>query len=122
MEERMVELLNGPYRELRDDNHISPEILVFDEAADVIYEVAPEKLRGQFPTKGPGCRWSEGDLNKILADKKEALRWSLIAHKLHDQDPTVEVPCRTVILAIPKDNRLFRRYQTLARLEPEIPR
>jgi hypothetical protein len=68
-EERLLELLDGPCKELRDDNHVDPHrVLVFEEAEETVEAVELIELPLRYPV-GPGGRWSAHDLGELLQDK-----------------------------------------------------
>ena len=118
-DQRILELLNGPYSELRDDNHVTPnEILVYDVAADTVEAVDLMELPLRYPC-GAGNRWSYEDLGQVVADKAMLYRQSIIAHEISDEDDEASPTCGTVVLVITTDYRPYQRIQTRARITPE---
>ena len=117
-EEKLLELLNGLYKELRDDNHVDPHrVLVFEEAEGTVEAVELFELPLRYPV-GPGGRWSAHDLGELLKDKALLYRQSLVTHEISDEDPTAEPACGTVVLAIPETaSEPYRRVCTRARIE-----
>ena len=68
-EERLLELLDGPCKELRDDNHVDPHrVLVFEEAAGTVEAVELIELPLRHPIE-PGGRQSAHDLGELVKDK-----------------------------------------------------
>ena len=79
-EEKLLELLDGPYKELRDDNHVDPHrVLVFEEAEGTVEAVELFELPLRYPV-GPGGRWSAHDLGELLKDKALLYRQSQGVH------------------------------------------
>lgn len=115
----LLELLDGPYRELRDSNHISPnEILVYNEEAGTIEAIDLMDLPLRYPC-GAGERWSYEDLGRIVMDKALLYRQSLIATEISDEDPTASPTCGTVLLVITRDHKPYKRFQVKAQIVPE---
>lgn len=115
--EVLLEALDGPYKELRDDNHITPNaILVFDVAAGTVTEVDFAELPLLHPTKGKGARWSTTDLGEVVADKALLYRKSVIAHEIHDADHAAQPQCGTVVLVVPLTGT-YQRLTVLARID-----
>jgi hypothetical protein len=118
-DQQLLDLLNGPYSELRDDTHIAPnEILVYDVAAGTIEAVDLMELPLRYPC-GAGNRWSYEDLGHVVADKALLYRQSIIAHEISEEDEEAEPTCGTVVLVITTDHRPYQRIQTRARITPE---
>lgn len=118
-DQQLLDLLNGPYSELRDDTHITPnEILVYDVAAGTIEAVDLMELPLRYPC-GAGNRWSYEDLGHVVADKALLYRQSVIAHEISNEDDEAAPPCGTVVLVITTDHRPYQRIQTRARINPE---
>ena len=112
----LLEALDGPYKELRQDNHITPNaILVLDLATDTVTEVDFAELPLLYPTKGKGARWSTTDLGEVVADKALLYRKSMIAHEINDEDPSSQPQCGTVVLVIPP-NGTYHRLTVLSRI------
>ena len=117
-EEKLLELLNGLYKELRDDNHVDPQrVLVFEEAEGNVEAVELFELPLRYPV-GPGGRWSDHDLGELLKDKAVLYRQSLVAHEISDEDPTAEPACGTVVLVLSATTTApYRRLSVKARIE-----
>ena len=119
IDQRIQELLNGPYIELRDDNHVTPnEILVYDVAADTVEAVDLMELPLRYPC-GAGNRWSFEDLGEMVTDKALLYRQSVIAHEISDEDDEAAPPCGTVVLVVTTDYRPYEKIQTRACIRPE---
>lgn len=115
---RMMEALNGRYKELRDDNFITPNaILVYTEATDTIEEVDLMELPLRYPCKGIGARWSTEDLGKVVADKALLYRQSCIGTEISDEDPEATPACGTIVLCIPEGKRPYSRVAIKANIE-----
>ena len=115
----LLALLDGPYQELRDDNHVTPnEVLVFDEAAGTVEAVDLMELPLRYPV-GTGCRWSAHDLGELVLDKALLYRQSLVAHEINDENPAAEPTCGTVVLVVTSVNgQPYRRVTVKARIDP----
>jgi len=98
-QEQLAELLDGPYRQLRDDNHVTPDaVLVYAVETQTIEEVEFWQLPSRFPLAQPGQRWSYSDLGKVLEAKATLYRQSCVADELSDEDPEAEPLCGTVVI------------------------
>ncbi len=105
----LLEALDGPYKELRQDNHITPNaILVFEVATGVVSEVDLMELPLLYPIKGRGARWSTTDFGEVVADKALLYRKSVIAHEINDEDPSSQPQCGIVVLVIPPTGTYHR--------------
>ena len=112
LERKLLEAVNGRYAEMRDDNFVDPDrILVYDQETDTIAECHIEVLADEYPTNGPGHRWSSTDLADTLWEKCLAVRQSLHAHDITDQDPQAVASCKGVVLVIPADSRVPYRVK-----------
>ena len=117
--DRLQLALNGKYRELRQDNHVTPnEILVFDAATGIVESVDLMDLPLRFPLKGKGCRWSYEVLGKVLEAKALLYRQSMVAHEISDEDPEAEPPCGTVVLVQHEDRHCLSWFPVTARIDP----
>lgn len=118
-DQQLLDLLNGPYSELRDDNHIAPnEILVYDVVAGTIEAVDLMEVPLRYPC-GVGQRWSYADFGEAVTDKAMLYRQSVIAHEISDEDEEAEPTCGTVVLVITTDYRPYHLIQTRARINPK---
>jgi hypothetical protein len=105
----LLEALDGPYKELRQDNHITPNaILVFEVATGEVTEVDFAGLPLLHPIKGKGARWSATDLGEVVADKALLYRKSVIAHEINDEDSSSQPQCGPVVLVIPPTGTYHR--------------
>ncbi len=76
----LAALLDGPFRRLRDDNHIDPHrILVWDQQQQpVIQALTILELLGRYPCgDDEETQWCADDLLAILQRKRDLLRMSL---------------------------------------------
>lgn len=120
LEEKLVEALDGPYRQVRDDAHTNPDtVLVFEEATECVEAVELSELAFRYPTNGPGARWSYVDLGKLVASKALLYRWSKAAHEVHEENPTSQPSCGVPVLAVPVRPGPYRRLEVKARVCPE---
>lgn len=118
LEDRLLFALDGKYRVLRQDNHVTAnEILVFDAANGTVEAVDLMNLPLKYPC-GPGERWSLEDLGAVVKDKALLYRRSMVAHEINDEDPEAEPTCGTVVLVITTDFRPYQRLKILARILP----
>ena len=118
LEDRLLFALDGKYRELRQDNHVTGnEILVFDAATGTVEAVDLMNLPLKYPC-GPGERWSLEDLGAVVKDKALLYRRSMVAHEINDEDPEAEPTCGTVVLVITTDYRPYQRLTILSRILP----
>jgi len=123
IERKLLEAVNGRYAEMRDDNFIDPDrILVYDEETDTIAECHIEVLHDEYPTNGPGHRWSSTDLSDAIWVKQLAVRQSIQATETTDQDPNATAFCEGVVLVIPADRRVPYRVKVItAIIADEMP-
>jgi hypothetical protein len=120
LEEKLLRALDGSYRQIRDDNHVTPEeILVYDETEDAVQPVPVWELISRYPIDCFGARWSYEDLGEIIATKARLYQISRIAHEINEEDPSTQPTCGTVVLAIPTEKTSYRWYQVKANITPE---
>lgn len=96
-------LLDGPFRRLRDNNHVDPHrILVWDrQRQPVIQALTFLELLGRYPCGDVAdAQWSADDLLAILQRKRDLLRRSLVAHDIAAEQDDAEPTCGTVVLII----------------------
>jgi len=99
-EEQLLSQLDGPYRELRQDNHVDPfAILVFDVASSTVEAVDLADLPLKYPV-GPGERWGYSDLGAVVKEKALLYRQSVIGTEISDEDPEAEPTVGTVVLVV----------------------
>jgi hypothetical protein len=116
----LLDLLDGPYRDLRDQNHLHTSVLVWDQGEKPsVFEVEPLDLPTRFPLKGPGSRWVAENYGETLEAKSALLRQSKVAHELSEEDPTSSAVCGTVVLVVPANSNLpYRWAEVKSRLLP----
>ena len=118
----LAALLDGPFRRLRDDNHIDPHrILVWDEQQQpVIQALSILELLGRYPCgDAEEAQWCGDDLLAILQRKRDLLRTSLVAHDIADELDEAEPTCGTVVLIINPDRQEPLRWTAvLSRVLP----
>jgi hypothetical protein len=120
-EDTLLALLDGPYKEVRDDNHVTPnEVLVFGEAAGTVEAVDLMEIPLRYPV-GTGGRWSAHDLGELVLDKALLYRQSLVAHEINDDEPAAEPTCGTVVLVVTAiSGQPYRRVTVKARIDPAL--
>jgi hypothetical protein len=111
-DELLLALLDGPFKHLRDDNHVDPcTILVYDAARKPIIEaVTFLDLLGRYPCKESGCQWCPRDFVKILQEKRNQYRKSMVSHEISDGNSRVTPACGTVVLIINQNPKLPHRW------------
>ena len=118
----LAAMLDGPFRRLRDDNHIDPHrILVWDEQQQpVIQALSILELLGRYPCgDAEEAQWCGDDLLAILQRKRDLLRTSLVAHDIADELDEAEPTCGTVVLIINPDRQEPLRWTAvLSRVLP----
>lgn len=106
-------LLDGPFRQLRDDNHIDPHrILVWDQLRHPVIQAVPFlELLGRYPCGDTeGTQWCSEDLLEILQHKRDLLRMSLVAQDIAREQVDAEPICGTVVLIINPDCQAPHRW------------
>lgn len=114
-------LLDGPFKQVRDDNHVDPHrILVWDRSRDpVIESVEFLELLGRYPCGEEGSQWGPTDFVKILREKRNQYRKSMASHEISDDDPEITPACGTVVLIISEEpGRPHRWVGISALIEP----
>ena len=120
-DELLLALIDGPFKRVRDDNHVDPHaILVWDSTrSPVIEAVEILELLGRYPCGGDGCQWSPQDLVAILSEKRNQYRKSMASHAISDDDPLITPACGTVVLVIsPERGRPHRWVGISALIDP----
>jgi len=116
----LQELLDGPFRELRQDNHIDPDrILVYYQENESIKaltfdEIALEHPYGAFP-----CRWSKGNFSKLRMMKRILYEMSIKAHHQTDEDSNAMPTVGTMVLVIPLGPIPYRTHKITSLILPE---
>jgi hypothetical protein len=117
--DKLLFALDTRYKELRDDAHIHPDlVLVYDEATDTIEAVELIQLPLRHPCTGPGARWSPTDLGKFMASKANLYRQSCIAHEISDEDPKSEPVCGVPVLQVPVRPGPYYWVEATSRIVP----
>ena len=116
----LQELLDGPYRELKQDNFVDPDrVLVYYQGKEIIKamtfdEVASEHPYGPFP-----CRWVLGNFSKLRIKKDILYKQSIEAHEESDRDPFAMPSVGTMLLAIPLGPIPYRMHVITGMILPE---
>ena len=116
--ELMLALLDGPFKRLRDDNHVDPHsILVYDRSRQPVMEAVPFlDLLGRYPCAESGAQWSPRDVVKILKEKRNQYRKSVASHDISDEDQRATPACGTVVLIIQQDRKRPHRWLGISAL------
>lgn len=114
-------LLEGPFRRLRDANHVDPNaILVWDGSRDPVIEaVGLLELLARYPCGEVGSQWAPEDYTRILKAKHDLYRMSVVAHALAAADARITPVCGTVLLVIsPRTDRPHRWLRITTLIAP----
>jgi hypothetical protein len=111
-------LLDGPFKRLRDDNHIDPHrILVWDSTRDPVIEAVEFlELLGRYPCGETGSQWVPVDFVRILREKRNQYRKSMASHEISDDDPEITPACGTVVLIISEEPHRPHRWVSISAL------
>jgi hypothetical protein len=122
-DELLLALLDGPFKRLRDDNHVDPcTILVYDAARKPIIEaVTFLDLLGRYPCKESGSQWCPRDFVKILQEKRNQYRKSMVSHEISDDNSRATPACGTVVLIINQNPKLPHRWIGITALIDDDP-
>lgn len=119
--ELLLSLLDGPFKVLRDDNHIDPtSLLVWDTLSQPVIQAIefPELLR-LYPCGRSGAQWMPDDYVAILQEKWDQYRKSVASHEISDDAPTLTPMCGTVVLIVNPNPLLPHRWVSVnALIEP----
>lgn len=122
--ELLAALLDGPFRRLRDTNHLDPHsILVWDrQRQPAIQAVTFLELISRYPCGGQADnQWSASDLVEILQEKHQLLRRSLVAQEIAEEQEDSQPACGTVVLITNADPELPHRWAVIrARIIPRL--
>jgi hypothetical protein len=113
-EQLLGALLDGPFRRLRDDNHVDPHrILIWDQQQQpVIQGLTILELLGRFScVVDDGAQRSADDPLEILQRKRDLLRRSLVAYDNADKQDAAEPTCGTVVLIINPNPEELRHWE-----------
>jgi hypothetical protein len=112
-------LLDGPFKRVRDDNHVDPHSILVWDRDPVLEAVEFLELLGRYPCGGPGSQWAPSDFTEILQAKRDLYRMSLASHAISDDDPEITPACGTVVLIISQlPDRGHRWVRVTALIEP----
>ena len=118
----LAALLDGPFRRLRDDNHVDAHsILVWDRQRQPAIQAVPFlELLSRYPCgEAAGTQWSGQDLVEILQEKHQLLRRSLVAQEIAEERGDAQPACGTVVLTINSDPDLPHSWAVVqARITP----
>ncbi len=114
-EELLLALLNGPFKRIRDENHVDPySILVYDEGQQpMIQAVEFLDLLGRYPCQEINTQWNPRDFVRILEEKRNQYRKSMASHDISEEDSTTTPVCGTVVLLVNKNPKLPHRWVSI---------
>ena len=117
-DELILALLDGPFKVVRDDNHVDfHSILVYDASREPLIEAVPIlELLGRYPCGGDGAQWNPHDFVKILKEKRNQYRKSIASHEISDDDSRTTPACGTVMLIINQNPKLPHRWVGISAL------
>jgi hypothetical protein len=118
--EELLALLDEPFRELRDNNHLRDAVLVWDTSkTPQVFEVPVLELPFVLPLGGKGTRWVVENYGQVVEAKANLLRQSKVAHELADEDPTATPQCGTVVVVVPPEtSQPYRWAEVKSRVLP----
>ena len=98
----LLALLDGPFKELRDDTHPDPtRLLVWDRAATPsVQALTFEEATERYQCGGEGSRWVPEDLEEVKKAKRECLEETLSSYAKQEADPAYEGLCSTPVLVV----------------------
>ena len=116
--ELLLALLDGPFKRLRDDNHVDPySILVYDRSRQPVMEAVPIlELLGRYPCADSGAKWTPRDFVKILNEKNSQYRKSVVSHEISGDDPYATPACGTVVFIISQNVKRPHRWVAISAL------
>jgi hypothetical protein len=117
-DELLLALLDGPFKRVRDDNHVDPcSILVYDDSRQpIVQAVAILEVLSLYPCKDSGTQWSPRDFVKILQEKRNQYRKSMTAHEISDEDSNATPVCGSVVLIINQNTKQPHRWVAISAL------
>jgi hypothetical protein len=117
-DELLLALLDGPFKRVRDDNHVDPcSILVYDASRQpVVQAVTILDVLGRYPCNEKGPQWSPRDFVKILQEKRSQYRKSMVAHEISDENSRATPACGSVVLIINQNPKLPHRWVAISAL------
>lgn len=120
-EDDLLDLLDGPFKNLRDTNHVDPySVLVYDAAQQPVLQALDFVAVVERYPHGVGGYWSAEDLGNLVGEKATAYKQSLVAHEVSDERPEATPLCATVLLAVRGRGLPHRRYVLQAAVCPEL--
>ena len=120
--EELLALLDGLFKELRDDTHPDPErLVVWDRAATPsVQALTFEETTERYKCGGVGSRWAPEDLEAVKEAKRECLEETLSSYAKQEADPDYEGLCSTPALVVSNNPLRAHRWAVVkAYLCPE---
>jgi hypothetical protein len=101
-DELLLALLDGPFKQVRDDNHVDPHsILVYDGSREPLIEAVDIlDVLARYPCQGVNAQWNTNDVVGILQEKHNQYRKSMASHEISDEETNMTPACGTVVLII----------------------
>lgn len=101
-DELLLALLDGPFKQVRDDNHVDPHsILVYDGSREPLIEAVDIlDVLARYPCQGVNAQWNTNDVAGILQEKHNQYRKSMASHEISDEETNMTPACGTVVLII----------------------
>jgi hypothetical protein len=120
--DELLALLDGPFKELRDDTYPDPgKLLVWDrEATPYVQALSFTEATERYPCGGEGSRWVPEDLEAVKEAKQECLEETLASYAKREADPDYEGLCSTPALVVSNNPLRPHRWAVVkAYLSPE---
>lgn len=117
-DELLLALLDGPFKRVRDDNHVDPHsILVYDASREPVIEAVDIlEVLARYPCLGGKVQWSPRDVVKILQEKHNQYRKSMASHEISDEHESMTPACGTVVLIINPNPKQPHRWVGISAL------
>jgi len=101
-DEELLDLLDGPFKVLRDDTFADPDrLLVWDRQAEpVVQALTFEEATERYQCGGARSQWSPEDLQTLREVKRECFRETLGSYAKLKEDPSHDGLCSTPVLVV----------------------
>jgi hypothetical protein len=121
-DEELLDLLDGPFKVLRDNTFADPDrLLVWDRQEEpVVQALTFEEATERYPCGGPRSQWAQEDLETLKELKGECFSQSQDSYAQLEADPDYRGVCATPVLVVsPNPLRPHRWCEVKACLDPE---
>jgi len=117
-DELLLALLDGPFKQVRDDNHVDPHsILVYDRSREPLIDaVEILVVLARYPCQGVNSQWNTNDVVGILQEKHNQYRKSMASHEISDEETSMTPACGTVVLIINQNQNQPHRWVGISAL------